>query len=273
MQNDQRRDFAISSCAITNQSSIHGIILMRLRTTADHGFLQTIISCPYLLSGHDHEAFVELRHQTSFSHETPPSFHHHWHSRVRKLFWCFLLHSHLDSSGSSSWDYYNSWSVGGWNLFAQSYTGTWRCKWDFIIDDSNFIVTNRLETWLNDCNHEYSTLSASASQRVQRWMLIVDEFAPTIQYLPGVHSTIADALSRPELNIVSASFKGFPNSSSTYPITVNPSDINHVLAYYHKSLLHPGTTKLYQTLRPIFTWEHLYYTIVQYNNCQECQVF
>jgi hypothetical protein len=61
---------------------------MRIRAIADHGFPSYPSGNPPKYLHHDQ---VVLKHQTSFPYGTLPAFHHHWHSCVRKLVWCFLL--------------------------------------------------------------------------------------------------------------------------------------------------------------------------------------
>jgi hypothetical protein len=38
------------------------------------------------------------------------------------------------------------------------------------------------------------------SNRVYRWRLLLEEYAPEIVYIKGIHNTVADAISRLEYN-------------------------------------------------------------------------
>jgi hypothetical protein len=38
------------------------------------------------------------------------------------------------------------------------------------------------------------------SDRVYRWQLLLEEFAPEIVYIKGIHNTVADAISRLDYN-------------------------------------------------------------------------
>jgi hypothetical protein len=65
-----------------------------------------------------------------------------------------------------------------------------------------------------------------ASDRVYRWRLLLEEYAPEIVYIKGIHNTVADAMSWLEYNPVQNLTNEYTHSTVRIPMgepTTNPS--------------------------------------------------
>jgi hypothetical protein len=62
----------------------------------------------------------------------------------------------------------------------------------------------RLNVYINHKNLTRDCLG-STSDRVTRWRILLEEYAPKIIYIKGIHNTVADAISRldydPKVNL------------------------------------------------------------------------
>jgi hypothetical protein len=64
------------------------------------------------------------------------------------------------------------------------------------------------------------------SDRVYRWRLLLEEYAPEIVYIKGVHNTVADAISRLEYNPTQNSTNEYTHATMQVP-TAEPSTNPH----------------------------------------------
>ncbi len=68
----------------------------------------------------------------------------------------------------------------------------------FLLEKRSMLLGCKLHIYTDHSNLLYT--SKSPLQRVQRWSLIIDEFNPTVHYIQGKNNTVADYLSRPDIN-------------------------------------------------------------------------
>jgi hypothetical protein len=65
-------------------------------------------------------------------------------------------------------------------------------------------------------DHKNLTYKNFNTERVMRWRLVLEEFGPDLQHIKGERNVVADALSRPEQDIVTSA-----NASAT-TMTISP---------------------------------------------------
>ncbi len=78
----------------------------------------------------------------------------------------------------------------------------------------------------------FKFLGSSKIQRIQRWALIIEEFSPKILYIKGQDNSGADFLSR---CLIISQF----------------SEKKDLIDYYHNELIHPGSKRLFNTIKDL----------------------
>ena len=147
-----------------------------------------------------------------------------------------------------------------------------------------------------------------SNPRTTRWRLLIEQFGPTIQYLPGKQNILADGLSRlntssaetalPMLQIyeerypleVSNIAKAQQNArikgqiqkeingfiiqlSSMKQMLIPPSLRKATLHWYHIHLFHPGRQRQYASMKSICYWKRMHQDVAKYvANCTICKM-
>jgi hypothetical protein len=109
-----------------------------------------------------------------------------------------------------------------------------------------FLLGCKINIFTEHGNLRY--LSSSNLQRVQQWKLLIDELAPTINFISGNQNTLADFLSREAI-------------IQTTTLTTDQLDHQSVIEWFHLKLQHPGLTRQYNTMRPLYKCSGLYKTL------------
>ena len=144
-------------------------------------------------------------------------------------------------------------------------------------------------------------LTTAKLQRIQRWKLLLDEYDLTIVHVPGSKNSMADVLSRSVAGV--SMLPAFPLDFSlladaqeaavalrpanmitatisnqtlfvhpdTKAIWIPPSAQQEVLQWSHTMFFHPGSVKLYETLKKLVFWPSLLNDVTSLtNSCTTC---
>jgi hypothetical protein len=144
-------------------------------------------------------------------------------------------------------------------------------------------------------------LTTAKLQRIQRWKLLLDEYDLTIVHVPGSKNSMADVLSRSvaavsmlpafpldfslladaqeadvanrPANLITSTIANqtlfvHPDSKA---IWIPPSAQKEVLQWSHTMFFHPGSVKLYETLKKLVFWPSLLHDVTALtNSCTTC---
>lgn len=120
-----------------------------------------------------------------------------------------------------------------------------------------------------------SYLKQSASNRIGRWRLLLEEYDYCLTHIAGENNCLADMLSR---DMVLTTEAKVPErirmiAETAFRLKAETEDeVKRIIKYFHDQTLHSGMSRLYERIRRIYQIENLKKKIKEFvSKCEDCQ--
>ncbi|KAG0436051.1 Retrovirus-related Pol polyprotein from transposon opus, partial [Dictyocoela muelleri] len=130
-----------------------------------------------------------------------------------------------------------------------------------------------------NCDNKNLIFNGPISKRINRWKILLEEYDYDLKHIIGEKNVLADYLSRNSICKLLKSTSNTPECYNDYPLLTLPrienseySQIVPLLTKIHIDMIHPGQTKMINTLKKYINIRGMKKMIkIVCENCQKCQ--